>query len=135
MHVRRALIAFVVVFVVVTAIAALTTPAERDDAPVAPTPAPAPRAAAPATVPVVFRHPVEATPPVREVRRGAHVVIRVEAGFAGDVEIAGLGLIQPVAPGTPAVFDVLPDRVGRFDVSLHSVAGERTKLGTLVVNR
>ena len=132
MQVRRALIAFVVVFAVVTLIAAITAPRDDDDDSPA-TADPAPRAAPSPAVAVRFRHPVEGAPPVRLVRRGSHVAIRVEAGVAGDVEIPGLGLIQPVAPGTPAVFDVLATRAGRYDVSLRSVAAERTKLGTLQV--
>ena len=131
MQVRRALIAFVVVFAVVSLIAAITAPREDDDSPA--TADPAPRAAPSPTVAVRFRHPVEGRPPVRLVRRGSQVAIRVEAGVAGDVEIPGLGLIQPVGPGTPAVFDVLATRAGRYDVSLRSVAAESTKLGTLEV--
>ena len=131
MQVRRALVAFVVVFAIVTLIAAISAPREDDDSPA--TTDPAPRAAPSTTVTVRFRHPVEGAPPVRLVRRGSHLAIRVEAGVAGDVEIPGLGLIQPVAPGTPAVFDVLANRTGRFDLSLRSVAAERTKLGTLEV--
>jgi hypothetical protein len=132
MQVRRALIAFVVVFAVVTLIAVASGPRETDDSPA--TPAPAQRSAAAQTVTLSFRHPVEAGLPVRQLRRGSRAVIRVETGVAGDVEIPALGLIQPAAPGTPAVFDVLAVRAGRFDVSLLSVAGERTKLGTLAVN-
>ena len=130
MQVRRALVVFVVVFAVVTLIAAIAAPREEtDDTPVPP--AAVQQQAATVTVP--FRHPVEDAPPVRELRRGSHAVIRVEAGVPGDVEIPALGLVQPVVPGTPAVFDILATRSGRFDVSLLSVAGERTKLGTLVV--
>jgi hypothetical protein len=128
---RRALIAFAVVFVAVTAIAALSSPREEDREGV-PASRPAPTGA-PATIDVAFRHPVGGTPPARTVRRSAHVVVRVEAGTPGDVEIAGLGLIQPAAPGAPALFDLLPPRAGRFDVSLRAAGGERIPLGTLVV--
>jgi hypothetical protein len=128
---RRGLIAFAIALAVVTAVAAVSGPREDDD-PAAPS-IPAPRAATPAAVTVAFRHPVEARPPERPVRNGAHVVVRVEAAVAGNVEIPGLGLIQPVAPGTPAVFDVLADRSGDYEVALLAVNGERTRLGTLAV--
>ena len=131
MQLRRALIAFAVVFVGVTALAALSSPRE-DDREGVPASRPAP-AGAPQTVAVSFRHPVEGTPPARTVRRSAHVVMRVEAGTPGDVEVAGLGLIQPAAPGAPALFDLLPARAGRFDVSLRAAGGESIRVGTLVV--
>jgi hypothetical protein len=127
---RRALIAFAVVFALVTVIAVVSAPSD-DDSPATATPSPAPTR--PTTVPVAFRHPVAGAPPVRPVRSGSHLVIRVEARVAGDIEIPGLGLIQSVAPGTPAVFDVLASRPGRYDVSLRSASGEQIRLGTLEV--
>jgi hypothetical protein len=131
MQVRRALLAFVVVFAVVTLIAALSAPPETDDSP--PAAATATTGPGPTTLSVQLRHPVEGVPPVRQVRGGSHLVVRVEAREAGDVEIAGLGLVQPVSPGTPAVFDVLANRPGRYAVSLRAVGGERIELGTLAV--
>ena len=131
MQLRRALLAFVFVFVGVAAIAAVSSPRETDDKGV-PASRPAP-AGAPATLNVAFRHPVRGAPPVRDVRRGARVVVRVQAGTPGDVEIAGLGLIQPAAPGAPAVFDLIATRPGRYDVSLRAVAGESIPIGTLAV--
>ena len=132
MQLRRGLIAFAVVFAVVAFISALTAPS-GDDEPAPPT-GPAPRTSTPAAVELAFRHPVEEEPPVRSVRRGTHAIVRVQAQVAGDVEIAGLGLIEPVTPGTPAVFDLLASRAGRFEVRLISVAGERTLLGVIEVN-
>ncbi|HEX8741767.1 MAG TPA: hypothetical protein VF712_01420 [Thermoleophilaceae bacterium] len=131
MQVRRAIVASVLVFAAVTLIAALAAPREpTGDLPAS---AQTDRRAPLQAVTVAFRHPVEAEPPVRTVRGGTHVVVRVQAAVAGDVELAGLGLIEPVAPGTPAELDVLATRSGRFDVNLRSVAGERTRLGTLAV--
>ena len=132
MQLRRALIAFAVVLVAATAIASLSASDDEASAPDVPA-SPGPRALAPNAVTVALRHPVEAAPPVRTVPRGAHVILRVQAALAGNVEVAGLGLVESVAPGTPAVFDILAERSGRYDVSLASVAAERTKLGTLVV--
>jgi hypothetical protein len=132
MQFRRGLIAFALVLAGVTAIASISPPPDENDGPDL-SAAPRPKAVAPETVQVGFRHPVEAAPPQRAVRNGSHVIVRVEAGIAGNVEISGLGLIEPVAPGTPAVFDVLANRTGRYDVNLLSVAGERTEVGALVV--
>ena len=130
---RRALIAFAAVLAVVTVISALAGPGDDTNTASLPPVAPAPRASAAPPVTVAFRHPPGRTAPVRPVRNGAHVVVRVQAQVAGNVEIGGLGLVQPVTPGTPAVFDLLASRSGRFEVSLVSVAGERSRLGVLDV--
>lgn len=119
-------------FAAVALISAIAAPS-NDDGP-APPIGPQPRSTAPAAVQVAFRHPVEGAPPVRPVRLGSQAIVRVEARVAGQIELAGLGLIEPVTPGTPAVFDLLASRAGRFEVRLVSVAGERTRLGLLEVN-
>ncbi|HEX8645299.1 MAG TPA: hypothetical protein VF715_00255 [Thermoleophilaceae bacterium] len=131
MQLRRALIAFAVVFAAVAIGAAISAPS-GDEAPAGPS-RPIPRTTAPAAVNVAFRQPVEGQPPVRPVRLGAQVVIRVEARVAGDVEVRGLGLTAAATPGTAAVFDVLASRVGRYEVTLQPAAGERTRLGFLEV--
>ena len=129
---RRGLLAFVLALVVVSIVVAISGP-EQDDEP-GPPAATAPRESAPGAIPVAFRQPVEGEAPVRPVRLGSHLIVRVEAQVPGTAELRGLGLVASVTPGTPATFDVLTQRAGRFDVSLLSVAGERTKLGTLEVN-
>ena len=133
MQVRRALIAFVLVFAGVTVIASIAGPRDEDDPPEPSLPEV--RRSPLEGLTVAFRHPVEEAPPVRNVRGGTRVVVRVQAAIAGDVEIPGLGLSTPVAPGTPAVFDILAERPGRYDVVLRSIAGERTQLGSLAVGR
>ena len=131
MQFRRGLIAFVLVLVGVTLIASISAPVEDDDSPAGERP----RAVAPEAIEVAFRHPLEGAPPLRSVRGGSHVIVRASADAAGNIEISGLGLIEAVAPGTPAVFDILTSRVGRYDVTLVPVAGDRVKLGTLEVAR
>jgi hypothetical protein len=128
---RRGLIAFALALAVVTAITAASAPRDDDESS-PPAPAPSRPVTAPA-VELAFRHPVEDAPPERSVRNGSHVIVRVQSGIAGNVEIPELGLIEPVEPGTPAVFDLLASRSGRYEIALVSVAGERTRLGTLVV--
>ena len=132
MQLRRGLIAFALVFAAVALGAAISAPPE-DEEPAGPS-LPVPRTSTPTAVDVAFRQPVEGAPPVRAVRRGAHVRIRVEAQVAGDVEVGGLGLTAAVTPGTPAIFDVLASRAGRFEVTLRPVASERTRLGLLEIN-
>ena len=111
--------------------AALAPPPKDDDEP-------ATTAARPRTTPagpsqIELRQPAPEVPPVRRVRTGAHVVLRVSARQPGSVEIPALGLIQPVEPGTPAQFDLLASRPGRYDVHLVATGAERTRLGTLLV--
>jgi hypothetical protein len=110
--------------------AALSAPPEEDDGPATTTER---RAPTPGPTQVELRQPAPEEPPVRRVRTGAHVVLRVSAREPGSVEIPGLGLIQPVGPGTPTLFDLLASRAGRFDVHLVAANGERTKLGSLLV--
>jgi hypothetical protein len=130
---RRTLLAFVLVLAAVSLGAALTAPREEEDDSEPPA-RPAPRTRTPGAVTVAFRQPVEGGPPVRDVRTGAHVVLRVSARTAGEVEVTGLGLNQSVTPAAPAVFDLLATRAGRYDVVLVPLTGpERIKLGTLVV--
>jgi hypothetical protein len=129
---RRGLIAFAVVFAAVAIGAAISAPSEEGE-PFGPS-RPVPPSTAPAAVSVSFRQPLEGAPPARAVRRGSHVVIRVQTQVAGDVEVRGLGLIASTAPGTPAVFDVIASRPGSYEVTLRPVAGEQTRLGSLEVN-
>ena len=93
------------------------------------------RSNTPAAIVTTLRHPVRGRPPVRRVRSGTHVVLRVSAGVAGNVEITGLGLLQPVAPGTPAVFDLLAVRPDHYEVALVTLTGERIAIGRLAVGR
>ena len=131
MQLRRTLIAFAVVLLAVSVGAAITAPRDEKEAPRSR--GPVARNTAPGAQTLTLAHPVRGEPPVRRARVGAHVVLRVTAAVAGNVEIPGLGLLQAIAPGAPAVFDLLTRRPGRYDVTLVNVAGERTKLGTLAV--
>jgi hypothetical protein len=130
---RRGLLLFALVLSAVSLGAALSAPREDRDEPAATTPAP--RTSTPAAAAIALSQPAPEVPPERRVRTGAHVVLRVSARQPGNVEIPGLGLLQPVAPGTPAVFDLLATRPGRYDVQLVTLSSERTKLGTLLVER
>jgi hypothetical protein len=71
--------------------------------------------------------------PTETVESGAHVIVTVEAPQPGEVELADLGRIAPVAPRTPATFDLFTDRPGRFPVLYTPVRDGERRLGTLVV--
>ena len=137
MHLRRALLLFAIVLGLTALAAAATRPLDerRDRRPQNPP------AAAPSAGPVR-----EARPAARarfhaggrprshriEARRRALVTVRADA--PGQVELVGLGLIATAEPLTPARFEVLTARTGRFDV-LYTPAGELAgrRLGVLVV--
>ena len=131
MQLRRGLILFALVLAAISFGAALSAPDEEGE-PATTTPQRT-RTNTPTAVVTTLRHPVEARPPVRRVRPGAHVVLRVSAGTPGNVEVPGLGLLQPVDPGAPVVFDLLASRPGRYEVVLTTLSGERIRLGTLAV--
>jgi hypothetical protein len=76
---------------------------------------------------------VEATLPGREARArvGDLVTLTVESDEIGGVELPGFGESEPVAPGAPAIFDVLPTEPGRYVVRS---AGTGEEIGALVVD-
>jgi hypothetical protein len=127
---RRGLLAFAVVVAAVTAAAALSSSSGSDNTS---HPVPARRSAGPPELNVDFHHPPGRIAPVRTVRLGSHVIVHVSAAVSGSAEIDGMGLVQPVEPATPALFDLLAERTGRFDVTVVPAGGERTRVGTLVV--
>ena len=98
-------------------------------------------AAPPATQPAPSRPPGDdrelemdvARPATEEVARGTHVILRVSAPAAGEVTIPRLGLSGFVEPRTPAVFDLLAEETGRFDVLVRPAEGKPRRAGTLVV--
>ena len=73
------------------------------------------------------------SPAVEEVARGTHVVIEVQTTRPAEVAMPALGLSGFAEPRTPAVFDVLANRPGRFDVTVAATEGEARRAGTLVV--
>jgi hypothetical protein len=131
MQLRRGLLVFAIFLLAVSFGAAITAP-DEDQEPATTTPQTA-RSNSPTAVALALRHPVRGKPPVRRADVNAHVALTISARVAGNVEIGGLGLIQAVAPGTPTTFDILAVRPGRYPVELVPTAGERLRLGTLVV--
>jgi hypothetical protein len=121
---RRLLVPVSLLFLVLLVLGSLApSDSTRTDS----TPTPVPPANAEAT------RTVAATIPKQdEVRAqvGDLVNLTVEADEPGGVELPDFGESEPVAPGAPAYFDVLPDAAGRFPIV--STSTGRT-IGTLVV--
>lgn len=134
MHLRRALILFAVVLGM-TALVASIAPAPRKDDSAEPPPPPPAQADRERSAPrrIAFAAGGSRRPPEERVRRGEHVVVEVRAERPGEAALEGLGLLQPVAPRTPAVFDLLASRAGRYAVTFRPAAGRPAPLGTLVV--
>jgi hypothetical protein len=122
MHLRRAMLLFAIVLGLAAMAAALTRPpAERAN----PRPAP-PRSAVPARtprLPAEVRLDTARRPRTRVVRAGRRTIVTVDVKDPGQVELAGLGLTASAEPLTPARFDVLAPKAGRYEV-LYTPAGE-----------
>jgi hypothetical protein len=121
----RRIVLFVVLLLVIGAIASATVPREQR-APVQPPPPATPQLEPAAGV-------VEAKMPAkRSVRAKVGDVVRIDVRATADdvAEVASLGVSEPVGPEIPAqlVFDA--DQPGRFSVTLRD-AGRR--IGTVVV--
>jgi hypothetical protein len=132
MHLRRALLLMALVVFVVAAVGALVpAPGERS--------AGRPPALAPGPVAGAALRTLELRYPAREEARrlriatGAHVVVEVSTTQPGEASIAGLGLVQPAEPSTPARFDLLAEQAGTFEVSFHPAVGDPGVVGRLVV--
>jgi hypothetical protein len=137
-HLRRALLLFAIVLGMAALAASLSRPIEQprtDTSPREPrvrgpaiaTPAPAPE------------RPTElsfdaARDETMRLRAGAAATVQVSVAEAGQVEIPGMGLSAPADSFTPASFDVLEYRPGRYRLTFTPAAGEHPEpAGRLVV--
>lgn len=92
------------------------------------------RASPPVAETFRLRFDARSPPSTRTVSRGAHVVLRVIVPEPGQVTIDGLGQALPADRDTPALFDLLPSRAGRFEVALVGADdGRERTVGTLAV--
>jgi hypothetical protein len=139
MHLRRALLLFAVILGSLAIVASLTPMPDRrtNEEPVAPSELDIPPGER-VNKEILQRRfdvdrPPKGDPPVRRVALGRHVVVTVVARRPGDVEIQGLGQIRSAEPGTPAVFDLLLDRPGRFGLVFDPVNGKPFRAGALNV--
>jgi hypothetical protein len=136
MHLRRAVLLMAMVLAVVALAEALVpVPRERRaERRQPPPPAPPPRAAVDVRT-ITVRYPARG--PIRPVRvaAGTHVVLEVATAAAGEASVAGLGLVQPAEPDSPARFDILADRPGTYTVDFDPAAGRGAAVARLVVAR
>jgi hypothetical protein len=135
MQLRRALLLFAVVLGLGALAASLAPPPDRsEDRPRPPAQiAPAERRGeAGKTVNLSFQ--ARGRPRTATVGLGRHVVITVSARHAGQVSVEGLGVVSAVTPRSPAQFDLLTEREGRFRVVfLPATASAGRTAGYLVV--
>jgi hypothetical protein len=121
----RRILVFIVLLLVVAAVASAIAPREEDSA----TRTVQPAAPAPATAARVVEG---ALPQDRRVRARVGDIVQLEVQHTAqdEVQILALGLSEPVEPGIAAqlVFDA--DREGRFAVTLRDAA---KRLGTVDV--
>jgi hypothetical protein len=75
-----------------------------------------------------------ARPRTRTVSAGTRVTLEVRVPDSGQVSLEGFGLNTPAEPGTPAVFDVLTERPGRYELTFTPIAGAARPAGTLAVS-
>jgi hypothetical protein len=137
-HLRRALLLFAIVLGMAALVASLSRPIEqrRDDTtpreprepgPPTATPAPAP------DLPPALSFDAAENESMR-LRAGAAATLEVSVDEPGSVDIPGLGLSAPANPVTPARFDILANRPGRYELIFTPATGEPTEpAGRLVV--
>jgi hypothetical protein len=116
MPARRMLLLVAILMGITAIVAGFAAPVSRTPAGPAPeaVPAvPAQRAAAPVEETVSV-----AAPRTVAVGEGDLVRLTVTGQVSDVVELVGLDLLEPIAPETPAVFDVHADRAGRYPIRL-----------------
>jgi hypothetical protein len=139
---RRALLLFALVLGLAAIATSFSRPADRAEE-TAPNRPPAKR-----TTPTVSPREESQQPRVisfsstgvpRTIRQaaGAPAAISVEVARPGRVDLVGLGLTSAAEPLTPARFDVLENRPGRYEVRFFPAAdaGEGRTVGLLEIVR
>ena len=69
----------------------------------------------------------------RRLAAGEPAIVTVAVQAPGEVEIPGLGLLHSAEPGTPARFDVLVNRPGRYEITFQPVEGRPQRIGVIEV--
>jgi hypothetical protein len=137
-HLRRALLLFAIVLGMAALVASLSRPVEerrsdsaqsepREQGPPTASPAPAP------DLPTSLSFEAAENETMR-LSAGDAAIVEVAVDEAGSVEIPGLGLSAPADPVTPARFDVLASRPGRYELLFTPAGGNPSEpAGRLVV--
>ncbi len=138
MHVRRALLLFAIVLALAAVAASVSNPRDDDGKSDTAGTLAVPGADAEART-VDGESAVEFTvarPRVRRVVSGRATTVRVHVPSAGQVQIRGLGQTSDADEFTPARFDLLPSRPGRYPLEFIPAAGDNPEpVGTLVAVR
>lgn len=141
MHLRRALLLFALVLGMAALVTAVTGPPERDGEPQNTPPvsrdmSPRARPAPPQTGVLQVRFDTDRRAATRRLRTGRAALVTVEVDTPGQVELVGLATTQPADPVTPARFDVLAVKPGRYPVRFTPVAADEARVvGMLQVVR
>jgi hypothetical protein len=136
MHARRALLLFAVVLGLAALVTAVS-PSSRRRAQ-APPPATPPQATARETRPdkptLQLRFFDSRKQHERRLEQDRHAIVTVAGRTAGQAELVGLGMTAPLEHLSPARFDVLVTRPGRYQV-MFTPAGEADprRIGVLKV--
>jgi hypothetical protein len=142
MHLRRALLLFAIVLGMAALVASLsrpiedrrgqsTAPTRTEPGPPTATPGPATGDSAELPKTVVFQASRNQS---KKLQAGEAATVEVEVSQVGSVEIPDMGLTAAAEPVTPARFDILATRPGRYRL-LFTPAGEEMAepAGNLVV--
>ena len=131
MELRRALLLFAIVLGVAAIVTLVSSPerAQRDDGsglPDAANPSAGPGPLGRKAPPISFS---AAEPTVRRLEAGRPATVSVKVPAPGQVELKGLGLSAAAEPLTPARFEVLERRPGRYEVRFTPAAGGEPRGG------
>jgi hypothetical protein len=133
---RRALLLFAIVLGLAAIVSSLARPPASEEQadrggprsePAGPTQPTAGSRPATRRTPVI-RFGTEGKPKTETLTAGTAATVRVRVQEPGLVNIAGLGLDGQAAPLTPARFDVLSTRPGRYEVRFTAVPDDRSRL-------
>jgi hypothetical protein len=135
MHVRRALLLFAIVLALAAVAASVSNPRHdtADSGQAEPLAVPGESAEGRSANDERAVEFSAARPRDHRVQSGRATTVRVYVESAGQVQIRGLGQSAAADEVTPARFDLLPSRPGRYPVEFTPAAGDSPEsVGTLV---
>ena len=137
MHLRRALLLFVIVLGLAAVLASVSGPRDASDDPGEETliEAEQPPTASPGAPAAVELTLFAADPQPQRIRAGQAATLFVEVEEPGQVAIPDLGMAAVAEPLTPARFDVLTRQTGRHPIEFQPAGADdaQVRVGTLVV--
>jgi hypothetical protein len=136
-HLRRALLLFVIVLGLAAVLASVSGPRDVSDDPGEETviDAEQPPTASPGAPAAVELTLFAADPQPQRIRAGQAATLFVEVEQPGQVAIPALGMGAAAEPLTPARFDVLTRQTGRHPIEFEPAGADdaQVRVGTLVV--